>query len=153
MYLTLCMYDALLARPIYSVYVCMHVRMYVPLAVTVCLPLMSTYCCSCRWGKTTSLNRSHQRVYCSSPRWYMSMGYHGGIILTGVHRRTRGKPYPIATVFTSNPIRTDPGANPGLRGESPATDRLCHGTIWPSILNRKSYFWLKYWKRTAHRCE
>jgi hypothetical protein len=27
----------------------------------------------CRWGETTSLNGDHQRTYCSSPRWYMSV--------------------------------------------------------------------------------
>jgi hypothetical protein len=30
-----------------------------------------------------SLNCSHQRVYCSSPRWYMSMENRAGMILTG----------------------------------------------------------------------
>jgi hypothetical protein len=30
----------------------------------------------CRWGET-SQNRGHQWVYCSSPRWYMSMESHG----------------------------------------------------------------------------
>jgi hypothetical protein len=30
-----------------------------------------------------SLNCRHQRVYCSSPRWYMSTESHSGMILTG----------------------------------------------------------------------
>jgi hypothetical protein len=37
----------------------------------------------CRWGETTSLNCGHQRAYCSSPRWYMSMNNRGGMISTG----------------------------------------------------------------------
>jgi hypothetical protein len=33
-----------------------------------------------------------------------------------------------ATLSTTNPTWIDPGANPGLRGERPATNRLSHGT-------------------------
>jgi hypothetical protein len=40
-----------------------------------------------------------------------------------------GKTCPSATLFTTNPIWTDPGSNPGLRGERPATNRLSHGTV------------------------
>jgi hypothetical protein len=47
--------------------------------------------------------------------------------LTGENRSTRGKACPSATLSTTNPIRNDPGSNPGLRGERPATDRLSHG--------------------------
>jgi hypothetical protein len=36
-------------------------------------------------GDTTSVNCSHQRAYCSSARWYVSMDRHGGILLTGVN--------------------------------------------------------------------
>jgi hypothetical protein len=35
--------------------------------------VISSHCCSCRWGETMNLNCSHQQAYCSSPRWYMSM--------------------------------------------------------------------------------
>jgi hypothetical protein len=35
------------------------------------------------WLVEMSLNCSHQRIYCSSPRWYMSMENHGRIMLTG----------------------------------------------------------------------
>jgi hypothetical protein len=42
-----------------------------------------TWWCLCRWGKTTSLNCNQQRAYCSSPRWYMSMESHGGMISVG----------------------------------------------------------------------
>jgi hypothetical protein len=48
--------------------------------------------------------------------------------LPGDNRSTRGKPYPSANLSTTNSTWTDPGSNPGLRGESPATNRLSHGT-------------------------
>jgi hypothetical protein len=34
---------------------------------------ITTTFCSCRWGETMSLNCGHQRVQCSSLRWYMTM--------------------------------------------------------------------------------
>jgi hypothetical protein len=39
-----------------------------------------------------------------------------------------GENLPSATLSTTNPPWIDPGANPGLRGERPATNRLSHGT-------------------------
>jgi hypothetical protein len=39
-----------------------------------------------------------------------------------------GKTCPSVTLSTTNPTWTDPGSNPGLRGERPATNRLSHGT-------------------------
>jgi hypothetical protein len=48
--------------------------------------------------------------------------------LTEENRSTRGKTCPRATMSTTNPTWTDPGSNPGLRGERPATNRLSHGT-------------------------
>jgi hypothetical protein len=44
------------------------------------------------------------------------------------NRRTRIKTCPSATLSTTNPTCTDQGANPGLRSERPATNRLSHGT-------------------------
>jgi hypothetical protein len=41
---------------------------------------------------------------------------------------TRRKTCPSATLSTTNLTWTDPGSNPGLHGESPATNRLSHGT-------------------------
>ena len=35
---------------------------------------------------------------------------------------------PSATLSTANPTKTDPGSNPGLRGETPVTNRLSNGT-------------------------
>jgi hypothetical protein len=39
-----------------------------------------------------------------------------------------GENLPSATLSTINPTWIDPGANPGLRGERPAANRLSHGT-------------------------
>jgi hypothetical protein len=41
---------------------------------------------------------------------------------------TRRKTCPSATLSTTNFTWTDPGSNPGLCGERPATNRLSHGT-------------------------
>jgi hypothetical protein len=50
--------------------------------------------------------------------------------LTGENRSTRGKTCPSVTLSTTNPTWTDPGSNPGLHGERPATNRLSHGTAF-----------------------
>jgi hypothetical protein len=39
-----------------------------------------------------------------------------------------GENLPSANLSTTNPKWINPGANPGLRGERPATNRLSHGT-------------------------
>jgi hypothetical protein len=64
----------------------------------------------------------------------MSMENDGGMILTGENRRTRRETCPNATLFTTYPTWIDLGANPGLRGERPATNRLSHGTARISLL-------------------
>jgi hypothetical protein len=48
--------------------------------------------------------------------------------LTGGDRSTRGKTCPSATLSTTNSTWTDPGSNPGFRGERPAANRLSHDT-------------------------
>jgi hypothetical protein len=48
--------------------------------------------------------------------------------LTGENRSTREKTCPSATLPTTNPTWTDPGSNPGLRGERPTSNRLSHDT-------------------------
>jgi hypothetical protein len=58
--------------------------------------------------------------------------------LTGENGSTRGKTYPCATFSTTNPTWTDPGSNPGLRGERPATNRLSHGTAIVTIRSKKT---------------
>jgi hypothetical protein len=57
----------------------------------------------------------------------MSMDNDGGMILRGEHGKTRRKTCPSATLSTTNPTWIDPGENPGLRVERPATNRLSHG--------------------------
>jgi len=61
------------------------------------------------------------------PHIVVYMESHGGMILTGENRKTRRETCPSATLSTTNPTWTDPGANPGLSGERPATNRLSHG--------------------------
>jgi hypothetical protein len=50
------------------------------------------------------------------------------MILAGENRITRRKICPSATLSTTNPTWIDPGANPVLRGGTPATNHLSHGT-------------------------
>jgi hypothetical protein len=85
-------------------------------------------------GVILNLYFGHQRAHCSSPSDDMSMESHGGMILTGKDRRTRIKPYSIATLYSTNPTWIDSDANPGLRGERPAANHLSHGTVfWPVV--------------------
>ena len=53
--------------------------------------------------------------------------------LKGENRSIRGKTRCSATLSTTNPTWTDPGSNPGLRGERPATNRLSHGTAFYKV--------------------
>jgi hypothetical protein len=55
--------------------------------------------------------------------------------LTGENGSTRRKTCPSATVSTTNPKWNDPGSNPGIRGDRPATNRLSHGTALYSCLH------------------
>jgi hypothetical protein len=61
----------------------------------------------------------------------MNMKSHSGMILAGECRRTRRETCPSSTLSTTNPTRTGSGANPGLRGKTPATNSLGHGTALP----------------------
>jgi hypothetical protein len=40
---------------------------------------------------------------------------------------------PSANLSTTNPTWIDPGTNPGLRGERPATNCLSHGTAYLNL--------------------
>jgi hypothetical protein len=53
--------------------------------------------------------------------------------LTGENRSTRGKTCSSATSSATNPTWTDPGSNPSVRGERPATNRLSHGTAMQTV--------------------
>jgi hypothetical protein len=56
------------------------------------------------------------------------------MILAAENRRTRRKTYSGATLSTTNPTWIDPAANPGLRGERPATNRLSRSTAHFNII-------------------
>jgi hypothetical protein len=73
-----------------------------------------------------SPNCGHQRAYCSSPMWYISMESHSEVIAIGENRRTRRKTRSIATLSTTKPIWTDPDANPRLCLERSVNSRLSH---------------------------
>jgi hypothetical protein len=57
----------------------------------------------------------------------MNMEQWWNYIFTG-ETEELGENLPSDTLSTTNPTWIDPGANPGLRGERPATNRLSHGT-------------------------
>jgi hypothetical protein len=61
--------------------------------------------------------------------------------LAGENRSTRGKTCPSTTLSTTNPTWTDPGLNPSLRRERPATNRLRHGTAMLVVLIVAPCFW------------
>jgi hypothetical protein len=75
------------------------------------------------------------KAYCAT-LWWRWWGFfcfsilmeHLGMKLTGKNRGTRRKTCPSATLSTTNPTCTDPGLNPGLRGERPATNRVSQTT-------------------------
>jgi hypothetical protein len=84
---------------------------------------------SSRWGGSST--QAWMPTYVSIlriPQMIWVWESDGGMILTGENRRTRRKTCPSATLSTTNPTCIDPGANPGLRGERPATNDLSHGT-------------------------
>jgi hypothetical protein len=58
-----------------------------------------------------------------------------------------GENLPSATLSTTNPTWIDPGANPGLRGERPGTNRLSHGTaLLSTLMNPKHFEYFKKFK-------
>jgi hypothetical protein len=78
-----------------------------------------------RWRRCGTVSELQPpTVYWSSLRWAWS---HGGTIPTGEDRKTRTRTSPSAALSTTNPICTDPDANPCLRFERQATNRLSYG--------------------------
>jgi hypothetical protein len=61
------------------------------------------------------------------PRWYEYGAPRWNDIDRG-NPKNLEKTCPSATLSITNPTWTEPGANPGLRGKTPATNRLSHGT-------------------------
>jgi hypothetical protein len=64
-------------------------------------------------------------AYYALPRWY-EFGERRWNDIDRENRRTRRKTCPSATLSTTNPTWIEPGANPGLRGERPATNDLSY---------------------------
>jgi hypothetical protein len=67
-------------------------------------------------------------AYYAFPRWYEFGEQQWNDILTGENQSTQRKTCLDATLSTTNPTCIDPGANLGLRGQTPATNGLSHGT-------------------------
>jgi hypothetical protein len=65
---------------------------------------------SCRCGETVSLNCGQQQACCSSRRICIRMEPRWNDTGRG-NWRTRRETWPSATLCTTNPTRTDPGAN------------------------------------------
>jgi hypothetical protein len=76
-------------------------------------------------------------AYYAFPIWYEFGERRWNDILTGENRRTRRKTCPIVTFSTTNPTWIDPGANPGTRGERPATNDPSHGTAFYTITGKQ----------------
>jgi hypothetical protein len=72
-------------------------------------------------------HRGHLLSYCACPGWLW------GWRIIRWNEDWQGKPkysekpFPSATLSTTNPTWPDPGSNPGRRGGKPATNRLSHG--------------------------
>jgi hypothetical protein len=52
-----------------------------------------------------------------------------------------------ATLSTTNPTWIDPGTNPGVRGERPATNDLSHGTTPSQISVLKNIVSVEYMRK------
>jgi hypothetical protein len=83
-------------------------------------------------GSDPSLDAAFLLAYFAFPRWY-EFGERRWNDTDRGNRRTRRKTCPSATLPTTNPTWIDPGANPGLRGERPATNDLSHGMANGSV--------------------
>jgi hypothetical protein len=68
------------------------------------------------------------RDYCSSSQMVHEYGEPRFNDTDREIRIARRKTCPTATFSKTNPMLTDPGANPGIRGKKFATDNLNHGT-------------------------
>jgi hypothetical protein len=102
---------------------------------------------SCRWRETMSLNYRHQRASCSPPAgWYMSMKPRWNDT-DRVNRISWRKTCLSANLPTTNPTWTDPGRNPGLRGERSMNNGLSHARSTWILLS----LWSELKRRPLHR--
>jgi hypothetical protein len=90
------------------------------------------------YGRTAALN-----VYCVNLRgrqrcfFFLLFHFNGATVEWNWQGKTvvfGKKIYPSATFSTTNPTWTEPGSNPCLRGERPATNSLSHGTAQVNTL-------------------
>jgi hypothetical protein len=87
-----------------------------------------------------------------SSKWYTNIESHGGMIDRGKPKISKEKILPTATLFTTNPTWTDPDANPSLRGERPAANRLSHGTVQHYSWSIVYFFHQQLVQYKRHRC-
>jgi hypothetical protein len=91
--------------------------------------------------------------YYAFPIWYECWERRCNDTLTEENRRTRRKTCLSATLSTTNPTWIDQSANPGLRGERPATNDLSHAManyenlttnnkIWRELIRLHSLYYL-----------
>jgi hypothetical protein len=87
-----------------------------------------------RPSEIMSLNCGHHRAFVHPPPQVMyEYGEPRWNDVDRGSRRTRRRTFPHATLFTTNRTRTDPVANPGLRGDRPATNHLRHSTATAKV--------------------
>jgi hypothetical protein len=91
-----------------------------------------------RWGGSDPSVDAYLRWHITYSPHDISLESDGGVIMTGENRRTQRKSCPSATLSTTNPTWIDPGANPGLRDERPATNDLSHGHCPGMVCNTVS---------------
>ena len=98
------------------------------------------------WGLLCNPVMKMVRFFCL----YILMEQQWNEIERGKPKYLEKKTCPIATLSTTNPTWTDPGSNPGLRNERPATNRQSHGTAHLVVLLSHSWgtssLWLLYKK-------
>jgi hypothetical protein len=82
-------------------------------------------CCSCRWDEIVPLSYNHQRACFSSHIIHMESWWND----TDRNKpKNSEKSLSQCHFSATNPTGMETGANPGLRGDSPATNLLSHGT-------------------------
>jgi hypothetical protein len=99
------------------------------------------------WSTPQQMLRTHRSLeglLCNPVRRMKMMRsfllfHFNGMKLTEENRSTRRKTCPSATLSTTNPTWTDPGSNPDLRSDRPATNRLSHGTAFRPLTYENVY--------------
>ena len=86
--------------------------------------------CVCVWRDPQQTLRTHRslKAYCATLWWRWLVFFVFPCNGSLVEWNWQAKTCPSAILSATNPTWTDPGSNPGLRGDRPATDRLSRGT-------------------------